>query len=334
MVKLLLGSFGLVGLLGATVLYRATSMPRESFEGELPEPDAEEEDAARRLRANVEVLALELGERNLQHPAALSQTRDHLQAQVRELGLTPVLEGYSVGGETVANVVAELKGTSRPEAIVLVGAHYDSARGTRGANDNATGVATLLELARAMAGTEHACTLRLVWFVNEEPPHFKRASMGSDVHARRAHERGDALTAMLSLETLGYYTDEPGTQRYPSPFMAALYPDRGNFVAFVGTSPSRALVRRALDVFRKTTPFPSEGMAAPPGLTGADWSDHWAFAREGYQAIMVTDTAYFRDPHYHRDTDHGAQIDYRRLAAVSSGIQEVVRALCREPNAP
>jgi Zn-dependent M28 family amino/carboxypeptidase len=308
-------------------------MPGESHQGALPALDSYQRALAGRLRANVEHLAVRIGERNATVPKGLAQARDYLGSQLDAIGVSHRLERFDVGGREVANVIAEFRGSrggaasDAREPIVVVGAHYDSAVGTPGANDNATGCAVLLELARTFAASAPARTLRLVWFVNEEPPYFNTDDMGSFRHARGASERGEAISAMLSLESLGYYTQEPGSQRYPSSVLGALYPEQGNFVSFVGNTESRTLVRRAVRVFRKTTAFPSEGLAAPTATPGIDWSDHGSFWKFKIPAIMVTDTAHFRDPHYHAATDGGQQVDYERMARVAQGVEAVTRDL-------
>lgn len=150
--------------------------------------------------------------------------------------------------------------------------------------------------------------------------------MGSLIHARGAHDRGEHIEAMISLEMLGYYSDAPGSQRCPFP-LSVLYPDTANFIGFVGNLRSRALVRSALGSFRRTTEFPSEGAALPAGMPGVGWSDHWSFWEVGYRAIMVTDTAFYRYPHYHGATDTPEQLDYARTARVVIGLARVIADL-------
>src|SRR5262249_21271394 len=160
----------------------------------------------------------------------------------------------------------------------------------------------------------------------EEPPYFQTPAMGSAVYARRCRERGEKVVAMLGLETIGYYTDRPGSQRYPFPF-GLFYPKTGDFVAFVGNTGSRALVHRAVAAFRAGAPFPSEGAAAPAALQGVGWSDHWSFWQEGYPAVMVTDTAPFRNPDYHTPRDVPDRLAYAPMARVVAGLVRVVEAL-------
>jgi Zn-dependent M28 family amino/carboxypeptidase len=231
-----------------------------------------------------------------------------------------------VDGKPVDNLEVELRGVTAPEEIVVVGAHYDSVFRCPGANDNGSGTAGLLALARALAASKPVRTLRLVAFVNEEPPQFRTADMGSRVYANRCRSRKENIVAMLSLETIGYYTDAPNTQNYPPP-LSAVYPSQGDFIAFVGNVGSRSLVRRCVLVFREQAAFPSQGAALPSGLQGVGWSDHESFWEAGYDGVMVTDTAPFRYPHYHAGEDTPDKLDYDRCARAVAGVAEVVRDL-------
>ncbi len=303
-------------------------MPGESFEGALPEPTEPERALAGALRGHVERLAGEIGERNTSRPEGLALARDYVAEQLGAAGLAVRALRFDAGGVQVENLIAEVRGGSHADEIVVVGAHYDSAEGCPAANDNATGVAALFELARTFAHQPLDRTLRFVAFTNEEPPHFQTETMGSLVYAKACKASGDRITAMLSLETMGYFDDHEGSQQYPFPF-GLFYPSTGNFIAFVGGIGSRAQVARATEVFRETTRFPAEGAALPGSVPGVGWSDHWAFWQAGYPGVMVTDTAPFRYPHYHRATDTPDRVDYVRLARVVGGVREVVRDLGR-----
>jgi Zn-dependent M28 family amino/carboxypeptidase len=168
--------------------------------------------------------------------------------------------------------------------------------------------------------------VRFVFFVNEEPPYFQTERMGSLVYADRARAKNENIIAMISIESIGYYSDEPDSQDYP-PGFSLLYPDRGNFIAFVGDFESRDLVKSTIEDFRLGRLLPSEGLAAPFAMPGVGWSDHWSFAVNGYPAVMVTDTAPFRNPHYHTESDRPDTLDYDRMALVVRGLMLVVRIL-------
>jgi Zn-dependent M28 family amino/carboxypeptidase len=209
----------------------------------------------------------------------------------------------------------------------LIGAHYDSVFGAPGANDNGSGVAALLALARRLHGPPNEQTLRLVAFVNEEPGYFQGAQMGSFVYAGRCRQHGDRIRAMISLETIGYFSHQPGSQHYPIPGLGLLYPGTGNYIGFVSNVASRKLLRNALGEFRRAARVPSEGAALPASIPGVGWSDQWSFWRHGYPGIMVTDTAPFRYPHYHKASDTPDKLDYDTMTRVVAGLERVIRHL-------
>jgi Zn-dependent M28 family amino/carboxypeptidase len=190
-------------------------------------------------------------------------------------------------------------------------------------------VAGLLALARRFAGKPCGQTLRFVAFVNEEPPYFQTEEMGSLVYARRCKARGDKISAMISLETIGYFSDEPRSQKYPAAGLGFFYPSKGNFIGFVGNTRSRALLRDAVSAFENARKLPCEGAALPAVIPGIGWSDQWAFWECGYPAIMVTDTAPFRYPHYHSSTDTPDKLDYDRFALVVSGMEKTIGDLTK-----
>jgi hypothetical protein len=277
------------------------------------------------LKSDVQMLAGKIGERNMLHYAQLNAAADFIEDSFSRAGLHPRRDSYDVRGQACHNIEAEIPGT-RPD-IVLIGAHYDSVLGSPGANDNGSGVAALLALARRFAGKPAQQTLRFVAFVNEEPPYFLSGQMGSFVYAGRCKARGDRISAMISLETIGYFSDAPQSQTYPAPGLGVFYPTVGNFIGFVGNVHSRALLRRSIALFRKHAKIPSEGAALPSFGPGVSWSDQWAFWQHGYPGIMITDTAPFRYPHYHSATDTPDKLDYDRFALVVSGMQKVIQEL-------
>ncbi len=309
-------------------------MPGRSFHGPLPELTDDETELRGRLESHVQALAGDIGERNVITPDALARAEEYIRRAFNGSIYQVAEQTYDVRLEpplTVRYIEVEISGTASPGDIVIVGAHYDTVPGCAGANDNTTGVAAVLELARLLPTRTMDRTVRLVAFVNEEPPFFQTDVMGSRVYARRCRERDENVVAMLSLETIGFYADEPGSQKYPFPF-SFFYPDTGNFVGFVGNLGSRGLTRRAIRAFRESTEFPSEGLAAPAWIPGIGWSDQWSFWREGYPGVMITDTAPFRYPHYHTPQDTPDRIDYDRLARVVMGVSRVVEVLAHAQN--
>ena len=278
------------------------------------------------LLAAVEMLATTIGERNLWHYPALDWAATYIENSFRAVGYTPSRQTYDIDGKEVRNVEAVLPPASSSRSAVVVGAHYDSVYGCPGANDNATGVVAALELARRFSG--HPCRreIRFVAFVNEEPPFFKTETMGSLVYARAARARGDRIAAMLSLETMGFYSDTRGSQQYPVS-MNLLYPDAGNFIAFVSNVGSAPLLWTARRAFKARTNFPLQCAAVPAAVPGVGWSDHWAFWQAGYRGMMVTDTAPYRYPWYHTPEDTPDKISADRLGHLVDGLEHVVEVL-------
>ena len=280
------------------------------------------------LRADVRTLAGDIGERNILRYAQLNQAADFIESSFSKTGLKPRRDTYEINGQACHNIEVEVPG--KQSEVVLIGAHYDSVFGAPGANDNGSGVAAVLALARRFAGRVDQRTLRFVAFVNEEPPFFQTPQMGSFVYASRCKQHGDKIAAMISLETIGYFSDAPNSQRYPAPGLGIFYSTTGNFIGFVGNVRSRSLLRGALSTFRAQEKLPSEGAALPAFIPGVSWSDQWSFWKHGYPAIMVTDTAPFRYPHYHLSTDTPEKLDYERFALVVSGIEGVISNLARD----
>jgi hypothetical protein len=280
------------------------------------------------LKADVQELSGNIGERNLSRYPQLNAAAEFIEKSFRQADLKPRRESYDVNDLASHNIEVEIRGVS-PE-IVLVGAHYDSVFGAPGTNDNGSGVAALLALARRFAGKQTHHTLRFVAFVNEEPPYFQTAQMGSFVYAGRCKARGDRIAAMISLETIGYFSDAPRSQTYPVATLGAFYPKVGNFIGIVGNVRSRSLVRRAIAQFRSDEKIPAEGAALPAFIAGVGWSDQWSFWQHGYPGIMITDTALFRYPHYHEATDTPDKLDYDRFALVASSAEKLIRSLAAE----
>ena len=276
------------------------------------------------------VLATEIGERHVWRSAALHAAADYIRTELTALGYPVRALGYEASGVWSENLEVEISGQQPDGAVVLAGAHYDTVRGSPGADDNASGIAGLIEIARLLRGTAPLHTIRLVAFVNEEPPFFFFGQMGSKVYAQAARRRGDAIRVMLSLEMLGYYSDQPGSQDYP-PILRWFYPDRGDFIGFVANLKSRRALRDLVQAFGAGSDFPHERLAAPSFIPGLAWSDHLSFWREGYPAVMVTDTAFYRYPHYHASTDTPDRLDYPRMSRVVEGLAGALDRLADSP---
>ena len=281
---------------------------------------------AARLESHVRMLAEDIGERNIYHPDALAEASTYIENIWQEQGYRVTPQTYEVEGIPCSNLEVTHAGITHPEQILLIGAHYDSVSGSPGANDNGSGVAALLEIARLLKGVETECTVRFVAFVNEESPFFFREQMGSMVYAREARKRDDDIRLMISLEMLGSYSERPRSQRYP-PLFRFFYPERANFIAFVSNLRSRRALHRFSAAFRRHSQFPAEHVATFSWIPGVAWSDHLAFWRQGYRALMVTDTAFYRYSHYHAATDLPDELDYISMAAVTEGVAHAVASL-------
>ena len=299
-------------------------MPGRSHRGPLPELTPAQEALSKELRCDDEVLAVQIGERNVGVLSNLYAAADFIENSLRDAGLPVARQEYRIGPTPVYNIEATLTGTERPDEIVIVGAHYDTVYQCPGANDNGTGVAALLALARRLAKTPLPRTVRFVAFVNEEPPFFRTSDMGSLVYARRCRERNEDIVLMLSLETIGFYTDERHTQTYPVP-AAFMYPDTGNFIGFASNIKSVKMLRKVAGLFRTHAKFPSESGAVDIG-----WSDQWSFWKMGYPGVMVTDTAPYRYPWYHDPDDLPDKLDFDRMARVVEGLEWVVRGVAAQ----
>jgi len=274
---------------------------------------------AQAVRAHVERLAGAIGERNVFRPAALAEARDYIAREWRLQGYDVASHCYDTRGLRCANLEITRIGRISPQQILLIGAHYDTVIGSPGANDNASGVAALLELSRLFTTMAPASTTRFVAFVNEEPPFFMGGEQGSAVYARDARRRGDDIRLMVSLETIGYYRDEPASQSYP-PLFSLFYPNKGNFVGLVSDFRSRRIMLRLAASFRAGSDFPLEHIATFRWLPGVAWSDHLSFWRQGFPAVMVTDTAFYRYPYYHSAEDTPDRLTYPQLAQVIEGL--------------
>lgn len=281
---------------------------------------------ALRLRRHVEALAGDIGERHVGRPRALHAAEAFIAGELASLGYEVARQTYVAEGVESSNLEVTVPGANRASEIVLVGAHYDTVPGSPGADDNASGVAGLIEIARELCGARPARTVKLVAFVNEEPPFFYFGEMGSRVYARAARQRGDDIRVMLSLEMLGCYSDAAGSQAYP-PLFGLFYPEAGNFIAFVSNLRSRRALREVVSAFKGVSDFPAEKLASPGIVPGVSWSDQLSFWREGYSAVMVTDTAFYRYRHYHQTTDTPDRIDFMRMAKVVDGLAKTVASL-------
>lgn len=325
--QILLAVCALLVALAALAVWYSIVFPRQPHVGPLPPLTEDERHLKSRLATHVRTIASR--PRNLDHPEELEAAAIYIEETLRGLGYSPERQEYRVRGQAARNIEVMIgpPGGARDIPTFVVGGHYDSPDDSPGANDNGTGVAASLELARLFAGfAPRNHRLRLVFWVNEEAPYGKTPDMGSWQHAKRLKDRGEIVAGAIALETLGYFSEEDGSQDFPPPF-GLIYPHRGNFVAFVGLIGARPFVHAALAGFRRHTHFPSIGGVAPGFLRGIDLSDHWAYHQFGFPAMMVTDTAPFRNPYYHQLDDLPENVDYDSLARITKGLERMLRDL-------
>ncbi|MCP3140197.1 M28 family peptidase [Pyxidicoccus sp. QH1ED-7-1] len=321
--------------MGATVLAAGLgltwkwSQREASAAGLTPAPPGLEAEAER-LKAHVRMLSETFHPRDWRHPENLERAADYVADHLSRAGGHVESQRFQVDGRDYRNVIARF-GPEGGERLV-VGAHYDAATGTPGADDNASGVAGLLELAARLGREPPPARVDLVAYTLEEPPHFHTSQMGSAVHARSLREAGVRLRGMLALEMLGHYTDAPDSQDYPLPVLKLKYPDTGNFIGVVGTPGDGGLTDTVAEAMRGASPLPVESLSAPRSLTGVDFSDHASFWAQGYRAVMVTDTAFFRNPRYHEAGDTWDTLDYARMARAVQGVYAAVRTLAGSPS--
>jgi hypothetical protein len=282
----------------------------------------------RRLKAHVQTLAGDIGERNIWRPTALNDAAQYIDDQWNQQGYDVKRLTYRISGVAYPNLEITREGNLRSCGILLVGAHYDSVMGSPGANDNASGVAALLEISRNFAAIAPAMTVRFVAFVNEEPPFFMSDQQGSMVYARQARDLGDDIRLMASLETIGWYSDQSGSQHYP-PLFNLFYPDQANFIGMVSDFRSRTVMRRLAQVFRANSDFPLQTAATFRFIPGVSWSDHRSFWRYGYRALMITDTAPYRYPHYHAASDTPEKLAYPEFSRVTLGLLAAFKEIAR-----
>jgi Zn-dependent M28 family amino/carboxypeptidase len=284
----------------------------------------------RNLFRHVEHLTDKIGSRSFSEPLKITTACNYIVNTLRLYGLNPTLQDFTVNQTKFANVIITIAGQRFPDEIIVIGAHYDTVLGTPGADDNASAVAMLLEMAGFLADSTFDRTLNLVFFVLEEPPVFGTKNMGSRIFAGRAWEKNMDIRAMVSLEMVGYFSEKKGNQAFPLPLMSLFYSTTPNFIAVVGNLKSKALVQQVRKGLETGCTVPVETLAAPSIVPGVGLSDHASFWKEGYPAIMITDTAFYRNPNYHQATDTIDTLNYQTMAELLKGLIHVVRDLSNQ----
>lgn len=301
-------------------------MPNPSVISSTPNDRIELEGLEAQLRLHVERLSIHESGRNFINMDNLTPARNYIFRQFSDLGLEPRYQTYEIYGDEYSNIIVDIPGKSSSKEILVIGAHYDSVENSPGANDNASGVSALVEIARYISNNPASRTVRFIAFANEEPPYFQSEEMGSMVYVNSLGKENENIVGMISIESIGFYTNQPDSQAYPR-IIDLFYPDTGNFVAFIGNLNSRSLVSTSISIFRENSEVPSEGISSPAFVPGVSWSDHWSFWVAGHNAIMVTDTAPFRYEHYHKITDTPDKLNYEQYSKVVLGLFKVVEGI-------
>jgi Zn-dependent M28 family amino/carboxypeptidase len=324
----------LSAVLVAVIVAGAAAMVAQP--GVVAVPSAPPSVDAARLQAHVTKLSVDLYPRSFEQFDHLEAAAQYIIAQLKESGAAVSVQEVKVQEATYKNIIARFGPAQGP--LMVIGAHYDSygdpARATNergfstqthtpGADDNASGVAGLIELARLLGRHPQARPIELVAYTLEEPPNFRSANMGSAWHAKSLKDAGREVRLMLSLEMIGYFSDVPRSQHFPLPGMNHLYADRGNFIALVGKLDGVTAIRRAKALMAGATDLPVFSLNAPRAMQGVDWSDQRNYWALGYPALMVTDTSYLRNPHYHKAGDTYDKLDYARMAKVVQGVYAI-----------
>ena len=276
-----------------------------------------------RLEAHVKRLSVDFHPRRHDRMDNLERTAQYIADELNATGAAVSTQEIVVAGRKYRNVIARFGPPAGP--LLVIGAHYDSYNTTPGADDNASGVAGLIELARLLGQSAQMRSIELVAYAFEENPRSSNADMGSAWHVQALLAAKRDVTLMLSLEMIGYFTDAPKSQRFPAPGLSMLYPDRGNFIALVGKLSDYGLMRRVKSAMSGATSLPVHSINSPRRVPGIENSDHVNFWDAGYPAMMVTDTAYLRNPNYHGLNDTWQTLDYRRMAQVVQAVYAVTQ---------
>ena len=280
-----------------------------------------------RLYAHVNVLSNEIGPRNLQHYSGLKKTGDYITSQMKQHNIDFSTQQYCYGRKTIMNLIAEKLGQDQSDEIIVVGAHYDTVLDSPGADDNATGIACLLELIRLLHRYNTNRTFRFVAFTLEEPPFFGSEQMGSNVYAKSCREKDENIVGMIALEMLGYYKERRRSQKFPLPDMIGHYSDKGNFIAIVGNNHSHPLGSVLADKMKETSLVKTRIIIPNSPIHGIDLSDHSSFWRYNYPAIMITDTAFYRNPHYHENSDTIEKLNFRYFTRLVFSLADALKQL-------
>lgn len=279
------------------------------------------QEVSSRLKEAVHVLSENIGIRNYAYFENLEKAASYIETSLKDIGYSVEAWSYDVDGQQFKNIVTRMK-NNNTEEYILIGAHYDSCFNP-GADDNASGIAGLLELARLLKKESLKTNIMFVAFTNEEPPFFQTDKMGSRVFVRTLQEKDIKIKAMIVLEMIGFYSEKEFSQKY-LPLLGSFYPNKGNFIALVGNFKSKDLVDFIHKDFKKNRYFPMEAIVAPDFVPGINFSDHASFWEAGIPAVMITDTAYLRNQNYHSAGDTIEKLNFEKMARVVMGLKESI----------
>lgn len=301
-------------------------MPEKSFQGQPTPLNGKELVIRENLMENLDLLTVSIGERNCQKYEQLEAAAQFIESSFETYGYQPRSQFYEIEGRRYRNIEATIIGTTKPDEIIVVGAHYDTMPDCPGADDNGTGVVSTLALAKLLKDKRLDRTVRFVAFTNEEYPFFWSDDMGSRVYAKQCRKDGDNIIGMIAIETIGFFSNEPGSQNYPINSFG-FFPDKGNFLFFVGNLYSRDFLTDSIGAFRKHSQVPSQGIAAFDCFEDISRSDNNSFWLEGYPGFMITDTANFRNPNYHRSSDTMDTLDIDNFTRSVSAFEKMITEL-------
>ncbi len=308
---------GLVVLIGVLVRGPVVFSVPEKFERR---PVSED-----RLRKDVERLCGELMPRDYGSPRNLDRIARWIGDEFRNAGLDVREQPYVVEGTTFRNVIGTRQGSDPGAGTVIVGAHYDTAGPLPGADDNASSVAALLELARTLPERRPRRTQVFAAFSTEEPPFFSTEAMGSHHFAQEIRNEGIDVELMIALDCVGYFSDEPRSQLVPLTLLRLYYPSEGDFIGVVGDTGAGQWIKKVKRGMRSADALPVLSFRGPSAIPGIDWSDHYWFRRLALPGVLVTDTAMMRNPNYHRPTDLPETLDFEKIAGVVQGLHGVLQ---------
>jgi len=325
--KKMIASIIVIAILLAAFLVYSVLKIRSAASVSVSRPESTHSGDVHRLYAHVEQLSVHIGSRSIYEYDKMEDTKRYIVSCLESFGHIPTLQNYEYGGKTYSNIIVSIPGATYPDETVIFGAHYDTVYGTPGADDNASAVAVLLEMCRALKSSAPGRTLKLIFFFLEEPPVFRTEHMGSYVYAKEAKARNENITSMICLEMVGYFTDKKGGQTFPLPLMSMMYSTTPDFIAVVGNLRSRGLVERVKNSLISASRIPVETLTSVSFVPGVDLSDHRSFWKMGYPAVMITDTAFYRNPNYHMEYDTIDTLDFTAMADLLKGLLQVAKDL-------